>query len=80
MVQLLNIIYDGNSISCDYIPENSKKIGKVTVEASTREITKVIFSEYEHGQQMYVAQVRAKLSQLLDDGQPIPKETMAIWY
>ena len=78
MVSLLNILYDGNSISCDYIPENSNDVGKVTVDAKTREITNVEFSKYEYGKKMYVAHVRAKLSELLDIGQPIPEETTAI--
>lgn len=80
MVNLFNILYDGSSISCDYIPENSNKIGKVTVDANTHEITQVVFSEYEYGKKMYVAHVRAKLSELLNIGQPIPKEAIAIWY
>lgn len=80
MVNLFNILYDGNSISCDYIPENSDKIGKVTVDANTREVIQVVFSAYEHGKKMYVAHVRSKLSDLLDVGQPIPKEATAIWY
>ena len=75
-----NIIFDGNSISCDYIPENSNNIGKVTVDAKTREVTNVEFSKYEHGKKMYVAHVRKKLSELLDIGQPIPNEAKAIWY
>lgn len=77
MVSLLNILYDGNSISCDYIPENSNDVGKVT---KTREVTNIEFSKYEHGKKMYVAHVRAKLSELLDIGQPIPEETTAIWF
>lgn len=80
MVSLFNIIFDGNSISCDYIPENSNNIGKVTVDAKTREVTNVEFSKYEHGKKMYVAHVRKKLSELLDIGQPIPNEAKAIWY
>lgn len=80
MVRLFNILFDGNSISCDYFPENSNDIGKVTVDAKTREVTNVEFSEYEHGKKMYVAHVRAKLSELLDMGQPIPKEAQAIWF
>lgn len=80
MVSLLNILYDGNSISCDYIPENSNDVGKVTVDAKTREITNVEFSKYEYGKKMYVAHVRAKLSELPDIGQPIPEETTAIWF
>ena len=80
MVSLFNIIFDGNSISCDYIPENSNNIGKVTVDAETREVTNVEFSKYEHGKKMYVAHVRKKLSELLDIGQPIPNEAKAIWY
>lgn len=80
MVSLLNILYDGNSISCDYIPENSNDIGKVTVDVKTREVTNIEFSKYEYGKKMYVAHVRAKLSELLDIGQPIPEETTAIWF
>lgn len=80
MVSLFNIIFDGNSISCNYIPENSSDIGKVTVDAKTREVTNVEFSKYEHGKKMYVAHVRKKLSELLDIGQPIPNEAKAIWY
>ncbi len=80
MVHLLNISFDGNNISCDYIPENSNKIGKVTVDAVTREITHIEYSEYKFGKKMYVAHVRAKLSELLDIGQPIPNEAFAIWY
>ena len=80
MVNLLNIVFDGNSISCDYIPENSSDAGKVTVDAKTREVTNVEFSKYEHGKKMYVAHVRSKLSELLDLGQPIPKEATAIWF
>lgn len=80
MVSLLNIIFDGNSISCDYIPENSGDAGKVTIDAKTREVTNVEFSKYEHGKKMYVAHVRSKLSELLDLGQPIPKEATAIWF
>lgn len=80
MVRLLNILLDGDSISCDYIPENSKDIGKVTVNVTTREVTNIGFSKYEYGKKMYVAHVRAKLSELLDKGQPIPKEAIVIWY
>ena len=80
MVNLFNILYDGNSISCDYIPENSNEIGRVTVNAKTREVTDIEFSKYEYGKKMYVAHVRSKLSELLDLGQPIPKEATAIWF
>lgn len=80
MVNLFNILYDGSSISCDYIPENSNEIGRVTVNAKTREVTDIEFSKYEYGKKMYVAHVRKKLSELLDLGQPIPKEAIAIWY
>lgn len=80
MVRLINISCDENKISCDYIPENSDNIGKVTIDIKSREVTNVEFSEYEYGKKMYVAHVRAKLSELLDIGQPIPKETTAIWY
>ncbi|WP_432650382.1 hypothetical protein [Huintestinicola sp.] len=80
MVQLLNITFDGKNISCDYIPENSNKIGKVTVDAVTREVTNIEYSEYKFSKKMYVAHVRAKLSELLDIGQPIPNEAFAIWY
>ena len=38
------------------------------------------FSKYEYGKKMYVAHVREKLSELLDKGQPIPKEAIVIWY
>ncbi len=76
----MNISCDENKISCDYIPENSDNIGKVTVDIKSREVTNVEFSGYEYGKKMYVAHVRAKLSELLDMGQPIPKETTAIWY
>ena len=80
MVHLLNITFDGNNISCDHIPENSNKIGKVTVDAVTREVTDIEYSEYKFGNKMYFAHVRAKLSELLDIGLPIPKETFVIWY
>lgn len=80
MVRLLNILLDGDSISCDYIPENSNDIGKVTVDVATHEVTNIEFSKYEYGKKMYVAHVREKLSELLDKGQPIPKEAIVIWY
>ncbi len=80
MVRLMNISCDENNISCDYIPENSDNIGKVTVDIRSREVTNVEFSKYEYGKKMYVAHVRARLSELLDAGQPISKETTAIWY
>lgn len=80
MVRLMNISCDENNISCDYIPENSNNIGKVTVDIRFREVTNVEFSKYEYGKKMYVAHVRARLSELLDAGQPIPKETTAMWY
>ena len=80
MVKLFNILCDENKISCDYIPENSDNAGKVTVDINSREVTNVEFSKYEYGKKMYVTHVRAKLSELLDIGQPIPKEATAIWY
>lgn len=80
MVRLLNILLNDNSISCDYIPENSNDIGKVTVDVATRQVINIEFSKYEYGKKMYVAHVRAKLSELLDIGQPIPNEAIVIWY
>lgn len=80
MVRLMNISCDENKISCDYIPENSDNIGEVTVDIKSREVTNVEFSKYEYGKKMYVAHVRARLSELLDTEQPVPKETIAIWY
>ena len=38
------------------------------------------YSEYKFGNKMYVAHVRAKLSELLDIGQSTPNEEFAIWY
>lgn len=49
MVRLMNISCDENNISCDYIPENSDNIGKVTVDIRSREVTNVEFSKYEYG-------------------------------
>ena len=80
LVKLFNIILIDNVITCDYAPEDSDKIGKVSVDVNTLEIVDIVYSEYEFGKKTYVAHVRSKLSELLDSKQPIPKETYAIWY
>ena len=80
MVKISNILFEGDKISCSYFPENSCYIGKITVDAVTRDVINVQFSKYEYGKKMYAAQVRQKLCELLDNGQPIPEETAAVWY
>lgn len=80
MVHLFNIFVEADNISCDYEPEKSGKIGHVTVNTETEEIVKVDYSQYEYGKKMYVAQVRAKLAELLRQKDHIPSETFALWY
>lgn len=80
MVKLFNISLSGNIITCDYEPEHTGKIGKVSVDTNAREIVDVVYSEYEYGKKTYVAHVRSKLLELLNSSQPIPKEAYRIWY
>ncbi len=80
MVHLLNIIQSGNEISCDYDPESSGKKGHIVVDVNSYEITEIDFSNYEYGKKMYASRVRAKLEELLNASDDIPKEAVSIWY
>ena len=80
MVYLFNILQSGNEISCDYIPENSDKKGHIVVNVKSHEITQIEFSDYEYGKKMYASRVRAKLEELLNSSDVIPKETVSVWY
>ena len=80
MVRLFDISFDKKTISCNYEPENSGKIGHVSVDVNTHEVTSVVFSEYEYGKKMYVSHVRSKLVELLSSTEHLPKSASAIWY
>lgn len=80
MVELINIKRNRDIISCDYIPENSGKVGKVSVDIKSQEVNDFQYSEYEYGKNMYVAHVRAKLVELLNTAEKIPSKATAIWY
>lgn len=79
MVKLFNILIKEDIISCDYIPENCSKVGHVTMDISTKEITDIKYSEYEHGKKLYVSHVRKKLAEIINLPE-IPKEVVSIWY
>lgn len=80
MVTLYNIIIENDKISCNYIPEDSNRPGKVVVNISTKEIDKVEYSDYEYGKKMYVAHVRSKLIELLESGKSFPEKVTVTWF
>ena len=80
MVHLTNITFDDESISCNYEPEKSGKMGKVVVDKANEEVKSVSYSDYEFGKKMYVAHVRSKLCELMKLGGDIPKEAVAVWF
>lgn len=80
MVRLFNITIKGNEIACDYDPENCGKIGHLTANVDTEEITNIEYSDYEFGKKMYAAHVRQKLFELLLKKEVVPSEAIAIWY
>lgn len=80
MVRLFNIAVNGTEISCDYEPEGSNKIGRVTVDTTSYEVKKINFSNYEYGKNLYVSHVRSTLETLLKSGEPLPEETTSVWH
>lgn len=48
MVKLFNILLNGNTISCDYTPENSKQAGHVSMNINTKELTNISYYKYEY--------------------------------
>lgn len=80
MVHISNIFRNGKTVSCDYMPEESQKLGHIVMNTETLEIVEVKYSEYEFGKQTYVSHVRSKLEELLSTGGTLPKEAVSIWY
>lgn len=70
MVKLFNILLNGNTISCDYTPENSKQAGHVSMNINTKELTDISYSKYEYGK---------KLAEIINMAE-LPNEAVAIWY
>lgn len=79
MVKLFNILLNGNTISCDYTPENSKQAGHLSMNINTKELTNISYSKYEYGKKLYVSHVRKKLAEIINMAE-LPKEVVAIWY
>ena len=79
MVKLFNIKKADSLISCNYSPENSNLIGFVEFDCTSEEIKQLMYSAYEYGKKMYVAQTIAKLIEL-SKNDSIPNEAVAIWY
>ena len=79
MVKLFNILLNGNTISCDYTPENSKQAGHVSMNINTKELTNISYSKYEYEKNYIVSHVRKKLAEIINMAE-LPKEVVAIWY
>lgn len=80
MVKIFDIMQKGNMISCSYTPETSDLKGYIEIDVISREVKNVKYSDYEYGKKMYVAQVRSKISELLNSKKSLPKEITAVWY
>ncbi len=80
MVEITNIVINGNTISCNYDPEKSGKLGIISVDIETEEIIAINYSDYEYGKKMYAAHVRSKLIEALKSKKEIPSVLKAVWY
>lgn len=80
MVRLFNICRNAYRISCDYEPEKSNLIGHVIMDSNTFKLIDIKYSQYECGEKMYVAQVRAKLEEIVKQNESIPEETFVVWF
>lgn len=80
MVDIFNIKRENNVVSCNYIPENSGKIGAVEIDAETFEVINVDYSDYEYGKKLFVSEVRAKIEELLKLNKPLPTDAKSICF
>ena len=80
MVDIFNIKRENNVVFCNYIPENSGKIGFVEIDAITHEVINVDYSDYEYGKRLFVSEVRAKIEELLKLNKPLPTDTKSICF
>ena len=80
MVKIFDIKENDNTVSCKYTPEQTDKVGTVTVDKTTKEVVDIKYSDYEYGKKSYVAHVRAKIDELLTTGSAFPNEAIVTWY
>lgn len=80
MVKIYNIELNGNIISCDYLPEDSKLQGHIEVNIKTEEIETVVYSKYEYAKKMYASFARRKLIDVYKNGELFPDKIISMWY
>lgn len=80
MVNIFNIALQGDTVSCNYTPEDSDLAGYVEIDIETHEVKNVKYSSYEYGKKMYISQVRSKISELLNSDKSLPKQAKVVWY
>ena len=80
MIRLFNIIINDNQISCDYEPELSGKSGHLSVSLLTQEVSNYRFSDYEYGKNFYLSHAYAKILDLINTGNQIPREAYSICF
>lgn len=78
MVILQNIKLTKEGIECEYNPEQSGRIGHISLNKDGD--ADIIYSDYEYGRQTYAHKAIRKLAVLLEDAGNIPTQTAVTWY
>lgn len=81
MVKLKNIKRNGKIISCDYYPESTDLKGYIAVDIDKKTFIDYVESTFDGGfaPATYARYAKMRLLDIADDN-PLPKETVAMWY
>lgn len=79
MLKLKNIKKNNGTISAEYDPEGSGKLGKISVDIKSGEVVESEISKMDEPLPMYLHHAINALKRIMNDEKP-PTEKLIMWY
>ena len=79
MLRLINIKKSENTITAEYIPEDSNEVGMVELSCETSSIISCLKTDFDKTAEMYLTQAASALRKILSEPE-VPKTRLVMWY